>query len=66
MIKLFWNTHNHKKTITEDKDTKKNEAIEYKWGVYHKKYSDLWIYVILKKIKYNIIDSENNLEKETF
>ena len=63
MIKLFWNTHNHKKTITDDKDVKKKEAVEFKWGVYHKKHSDVWVYEILKKIKYNIIDSEKNLEK---
>ena len=63
MIKLFWNTHNHKKTITEDQDIKKNEAVEFKWGIYHKKNSDLWIYEILKKIKYDIIDSEKNLEQ---
>ena len=64
MIKLFWNTHNHKKTITDDKDVKKKEAVEFKWGVYHKKHSDVWIYEILKKIKYNIIDKEKNLKKE--
>jgi len=64
MIKLFWNTHNLKKTITEDKDIKKKEAVEFKWGIYHKKYSDVWIYEILKKIKYDLIDSEKSLEKE--
>ena len=64
MIKLFWNTHNHKKTITDDKDVKKKEAVEFKWGVYHKKYSDVWIYEILKKIKYNIIENETNLTEE--
>ena len=55
MIKLFWNTHNQKKTITEDKNIEKEEALNFKWGTYHKKNSDIWIYEILKKIKYNII-----------
>ena len=64
MIKLFWNTHNLKKTITDDKDIKKKEAVEFKWGVYHKKHSDVWIYEILKKTKYDLIDSEKSLEKE--
>ena len=64
MIKLLWNTHNQKKTITNDEDIKKKETIDYKWGIYHKKHSDVWIYEILKKIKYNIIDTEKNLEKE--
>ena len=64
MIKLFWNTHNLKKTITDDKDFKKKEAVEFKWGIYHKKHSDVWIYEILKKIKYDLIDSEKSLEKE--
>ena len=63
MIKLFWNTHNQKKTITDDRNSKKRDAVDYKWGIYHKKNSDIWIYEILKKIKYNIIDSEKNLEK---
>ena len=64
MIKLFWNTHNLKKTITEDKDIKKKEAVEFKWGIYHKKHSNVWIYEILKKIEYDVIDSKKALEKE--
>ena len=27
MIKLFWNTHNLKKTITDDKDIKKKKQL---------------------------------------
>jgi len=64
MIKLFWNTHNQTKTVTDDKKIKDNDALNYKWGIYHKKNSNIWIYEILKKIKYTIIDSERNLEKE--
>ena len=63
MIKLFWNTHNQQKTITDDKNIKKQDSIDYKWGIYHKKNSDIWIYEILQKIKYDVIDSEKNLEK---
>jgi len=63
MIKLFWNTHNLKKTATEDKDIKKKEAVEFKWGIYHKKYSDIWIYEILQKVKYETIDNVQNLNK---
>ena len=64
MIKLFWNTHNQKKSITEDKNIKSKEAVNFKWGIYHQKNSNIWISEILKKIKYNIINSENELEKE--
>ena len=63
MIKLFWNTHNLKKTITDDKDYKKKEAVEFKWGIYHKKHSDVWIYEILNNIKFEVIESEKNIEK---
>ena len=64
MIKLFWNTHNQKKTIANDKNIRKEEALNFKWGAYHKKNSDIWIYEILKKIKYNIIEDEKDLKKE--
>ena len=63
MIKLFWNTHNQKKFDAKDKEIKEKHDRDYVWGVYHKKSSNLWIYEILKKIKYNIIENENDLEK---
>ena len=63
MIKLFWNTHNQKKSNSDDKKIKEEEDADYGWGVYHKKNSNIWIYEILKKIKYNIIENETNLEK---
>ena len=62
MIKLFWNTHNQKQTITEDTNIKNKEATDYKWGIYHKKNSDSWIYEILKKTKFNIVESEKDLD----
>jgi len=64
MIKLFWNTHNLKKTVTVDNNIKKKEAIDYKWGIYHKENSDKWIYEILEKISYNTINSKEELKKE--
>ena len=63
MIKLFWNTHNQKKSNTNDKEIKEKHDRDYVWGIYHKKNSDIWINEILKKVKYNIIESETNLEK---
>tara|TARA_Y100000590_G_C15561074_1_gene954784 strand:+ start:16 stop:906 length:891 start_codon:yes stop_codon:yes gene_type:complete len=64
MIKLFWNTHNQKKTNTSDKKIKEKEETDYGWGIYHKESSNIWIYEILKKIKYSIIESETSLEKD--
>jgi len=64
MIKLFWNTHNQKKPDSYDKKIREKQELDYGWGQYHKKSSDKWIYTILEKIKYNIIESETNLEKE--
>tara|TARA_Y100000590_G_C15731355_1_gene1017145 strand:+ start:13 stop:903 length:891 start_codon:yes stop_codon:yes gene_type:complete len=63
MIKLFWNTHNQKQSNSSDVKIKKQEEADYGWGVYHKENSNIWIYEILKKIKYEIIESEINLEK---
>ena len=63
MIKLFWNTHNCEKTITNDENIKKEEALEYKWGTYHKKNSFIWIQEILKKTEYKIIENEESIEK---
>ena len=64
MIKLFWNTHNQKKPNSDNKKIRRKEEENSAWGFYHKKSSDKWIYEILKKIKYNIIKEEADLEKE--
>ena len=64
MIKLFWNTNNQQKPNSNDKKIREKQESNYGWGEYHKKSSDKWIYTILEKIKYNIIESETNLEKE--
>jgi len=59
MIKLFWNTHNQPKLSENNKD-----STNYIWGAYHKKNSDEWIYEILKKVKYSVIDNEQDLETD--
>jgi len=63
MIKLFWNTHNQKKPDTKDKKIIEELDRNYAWGIYHKKNSNVWVYEILKKVKYDIIESETNLDK---
>ena len=64
MIKLFWNTHNHQHNTTEDQNIKKQDDVDYKWGLYHKKSSDVWVYEILKKIEYKPINSDKDLKKD--
>ena len=62
MIKLFWNTHNQiKPKINEPNSI---DAVNYKWGLYHKENSDKWIYEILNKIQFKIIENERNIENE--
>jgi len=62
MIKLFWNTHNQNKP-NPNKSNKEN-ARDQIWGVYHKDCSDKWIYEILNKIEFEVIQSEKDLESE--
>jgi len=62
MIKLFWNTHNQNKS-NPNKSNKEN-ARDKIWGAYHKDCSDKWIYEILNKIEFEIIQSEKDLESE--
>ena len=64
MIKLFWNTHNQKKIFYQEKKDENREVVDFKWGIYHQKNSNVWIYEILKKIKYININSEKDLEKD--
>ena len=58
MVKLFWNTHNQTKSLTNDK----KDAADHIWGLYHKENSNTWIYEILKEVKYNVIENERNIE----
>ena len=62
MIKLFWNTHNQNK-LNPNKSKKAN-ARDKLWGLYHKDYSDKWIYEILNKIEFKVIQSEKDLKSE--
>ena len=62
MIKLFWNTHNQNEPISNEPNSK--DAIDYKWGLYHKDNSDKWIKQILNKIQLKIIQNENDLVSE--
>ncbi len=62
MIKLFWNTHNQNKP-NPNKSNKEN-ARDKQWGLYHKDYSDKWIYEILNKIEFEVIQSERDLKNE--
>ena len=51
MIKLFCNTNNQKKPNSNDKKIREKQEWDFRWGQYHKKNSDKWIYEILKKVK---------------
>ena len=62
MIKLLWNTHNQTRPDLNNKNQK--ELVDYNWGIYHKKNSDKWIFEILNKINFQIIESEQDLESE--
>lgn len=62
MIKLFWNTHNQNKP--NPNKSNKEHARDQIWGVYHKDCSDKWIYEILNKIKFEVIQSANDLESK--
>ena len=59
MIKLFWNTHNQ--VTPKTKEPNDERVIDYNWGLYHRKNSDKWIYRILSKLNYKIIESYKEL-----
>ena len=62
MIKLFWNTHNQiRPKIGEPQN---EDAVNHKWGLYHKENSNNWIYEILNKIQYKIIHNQQDIESE--
>ena len=48
MIKLFWNTHNQINSTSKDQN--KEDVLNYKWGLYHKNFSDKWVYFLLNKV----------------
>ena len=60
MIKLLWNTQNQTEPTSQNKNDE--EQRNYMWGQYHKNNSDKWIYKILEKIKYQVINSEQDVQ----
>ena len=62
MIKLFWNTHNQIKPTS--KNPSKEDFHNHKWGQYHKDFSDKWIYFLLDKVKFQVIESEKDIENK--
>ena len=62
MIKLFWNTHNQSTLNLNIPNSE--ESVNHKWGRYHKDNSDKWIYEILNKIEFKVIEKEADLEKD--
>ena len=62
MIKLFWNTHNQ--IATNPKKPNSDDARNYKWGIYHKENSNKWIYEILNKVQFKVIENEKNIDSE--
>jgi len=62
MIKLLWNTHNQINPKTKDSDSK--EAVNLTWGNYHRKNSDKWIFKVLNKVKYNLIENTDNIKND--
>tara|TARA_B100001123_G_scaffold153514_1_gene177567 strand:+ start:1112 stop:1996 length:885 start_codon:yes stop_codon:yes gene_type:complete len=62
MIKLLWNTENQ--NFLNSNQSKNKDIVDKKWGIYHKKNSDKWIFNILKKVKFNVVDNEKKLKKE--
>ena len=64
MIKLLWNTQSQKIPNAEISKINEKKKIDFFWGNYHKKSSDIWIYEILKSIEYTKIESQSELNKE--
>jgi len=62
MIKLFWNTHNQIKPKLGE--TKSEDAVNHKWGLYHKENSNNWIYEILNNVQYKTIDSMQDVDSQ--
>ena len=62
MIKLFWNTHNQNKPNPNKSEEENNR--DQIWGVYHKDCSDKWIYEVLNKVEFKVVQSEKDLESE--
>lgn len=62
MIKLLWNTH--KQIAPAANQLNNKDAIDHKWGLYHKENSNKWIYETLLQIKFHPIQEEKDIENE--
>ena len=62
MIKLLWNTHNQNKPNLNKKKNK--DLADYNWGIYHKNNSDKWIFSILKKIDFKLIQNKQEITSD--
>ena len=62
MIKLIWNTQNL--NISDINNKNQKDIVDINWGLYHKKNSNKWIFEILNKIKFKLIENESGLEKQ--
>ena len=62
MIKLLWNSH--KLVINQLEKNDIQDDANYKWGIYHKKFSDKWIFEILGNVKYKVIEDVQQIESE--
>ncbi len=63
MIKLLWNTQNQKTPNNDNSKFNEKQKIDFFWGNYHKKSSDIWIYEILKNIEFTKIDNHSDLKQ---
>ena len=61
MIKLFWNTQNQIKPTSDDPN--REDVFDYRWGEYHKDYSDKWIFFLLNNIKYKTVKKLDEIEQ---
>ena len=62
MIKLFWNTHNEVHSLIDNHDNK-DATSDFGWGIYHKNNSDKWIYTILCKVNFDVIENLKDLKQ---
>ena len=62
MIKLLWNTQKHAELDSSIPKSKMDVNIT--WGNYHKKNSDKWIFEILNKVKFKLVENINEIESE--
>jgi hypothetical protein len=62
MIKLLWNTQKQRELNSNIPKSKLDVIIT--WGNYHKKNSDKWIFEILNKVKFKLVENISEIENE--